>query len=103
MQIKVKQFNDNRTCHKTPMPVYARILDIQSELGELAKEYLKHSKYGIDEFQLTESFKDEFGDVLYALLSLANELEISCDECLDISLNKLQNRMLKNNTMGSEN
>ena len=41
-----------KTAHKKPMPVYARILDIQSELGELAKEYLKHSRYGTVDFDL---------------------------------------------------
>ncbi|MBQ7797794.1 MAG: hypothetical protein IJ371_01575 [Clostridia bacterium] len=46
MQNKVKNFNDNRTCHKKPMPTFARILNIQSEMGELSKEYLKNSKYG---------------------------------------------------------
>ena len=101
MQEKVKQFNDKRTCHKKPMPTYARILDIQSELGELAKEYLKSSKYGTQQFNLEEDFKEEYGDVLYALLSLANELGISSEECLDIALNKLQSRMEKKNSMGS--
>ena len=101
MQNKVKQFNDNRTCHKKPMPIHARILDIQSELGELAKEYLKCSKYGTQQFDLKEDFKEEYGDVLYALLSLANKLGISGEECLDIALGKLQSRMEKKNTFGS--
>ena len=103
MQEKVKEFNDNRTCHKKTMPVYARILDIQSELGELAKEYLKSSRYGTQQFDLKEDFKEEYGDVLYALLSLAGELGFSSEECLDIVLNKLQERMEKNNSMGSGN
>ncbi len=101
IQNKVKNFNDNRTCHKKPMPVFARILDIESELGELAKEYLKTSSYGTQQFEVEEGFKEEYGDVLYALISLANELGISCEDCLDIALNKLQCRMKKNNSMGS--
>ena len=101
MQDKVKNFNDKRTCHKKPMPIYARILDIQSELGELAKEYLKNSKYGTEDFSLKTGFEEEYGDVLYALFSLANELGISSEECLDIALNKLQARMEKKNNLGS--
>lgn len=101
MQNKVKQFNDKVTCHSKKMPVAGRILDIQSELGELAKEYLKNSNYDTKEFVLKEDFKEEFGDVLYALLSLANELEINSEECLDVVLNKLQSRIDKNNSMGS--
>jgi len=101
MQNKVKNFNDNRTCHKKPMPPFARILNIQSEMGELAKEYLKNSRYGTQQFDLKDGFKEEYGDVLYALISLANELGISCEECLDITLNKLQARMVENNSMES--
>ena len=101
MQNKVKNFNDNRTCHKKLMPPFARILNIQSEMGELAKEYLKNSRYGTQQFDLKDGFKEEYGDVLYALISLANELGISCEECLDITLNKLQARMVENNSMES--
>lgn len=101
MQNKVKEFNDNRTCHKKEVPTYARILDIQSEIGELAKEYLKNSKYGTEQFDLKSEFKEEYGDVLYAMISLANELGIDCEECLDKTLQKLQDRMQKNNSMGS--
>ena len=101
MQNKVKEFNDLKSCHKTPMPVYARLLDIQSEMGELAKEYLKSSKYGTNDFSVTEDFKEEFGDVFYAILSLANELEINVEECVDVSLNKMKVRMEKKGTLGS--
>ena len=101
MQNKVKIFNDNRTCHKEPMPVHARLLDIASEIGELNKEYLKGSNYGTEKCEISADFKEEFGDVLYALLSLANETNINCEESLDIVLNKMQERMNKNNTMGS--
>ena len=93
MQQKVKEFNENRNCHKKPMPVYARMLDTQSEIGELAKEYLKNSCYGTGEFVLTKDFKIEFGDVLYCLLSLANELNVSAGECLDLAIEKYQKRI----------
>ena len=103
MQKKVKDFNDSKGIHTKPMPVYARILDIQSELGELAKEYLKHSKYGTSEFQLTEEFKIEFGDVLYSLLSLSNELNFNSEEYLDIVLDKYTSRIENNKSIGSSN
>ena len=103
MQNKVKNFNDNKTCHKTPMPTYARILNIQSEMGELAKEYLEKSKYGTQPFDFKDEFKEEYGDVLYSLLSLANELNINSEECLNLTLHKLQTRINKNNSMKSGN
>ena len=101
MQNKVKEFNDEKNCHREPMPVYARLLDIESEVGELAKEYLKGSSYGTKEFEMTDDFKEEFGDVFYALLALSNEMNISAEECLDIALKKLKDRMNKNNSFGS--
>ncbi len=104
MQKSVRKFNDVslKNAHKKPMPVYARILDTQSEMGELAKEYLKNSNYGTKDFELTQDFEMEFGDVLYCLLSLANEVQIDAKECLDLALKKYQDRINKKNSMGSE-
>ena len=101
MQNKVKEFNSSKTCHREPMPIYARLMDIESEIGELVKEYLKSSSYGTRKFELTDSFKEEYGDVVYAMLSLSNELGINTEECLDIVLKKLKLRMEKNNSFGS--
>ncbi len=102
MQNKVKIFNQEKSCHKKTMPVYARLLDIQSELGELAKEYLKHSKYGTNSFEMNEDFLLEYGDVLYCMLSLANELNIDSSKCLDMVIDKYKSRIEKNNSMSSE-
>lgn len=102
MQNKVSNFNKNRGCHTKPMTIPARLLDIESELGELGKEYLKNSNYDTSDFKLTEDFKLEYGDTLYALLSLAEETGISSEECLDMAIAKYQNRINKNKSMGSE-
>ena len=101
MQNKVKCFNENRTCHKKEMPVYARILDIESEIGELGKEYLKGSGYGTEEFKLHDDFIMEFGDVMYSMLSLAEELNINAEEALDKVIEKY-NKRIKKGSMGSE-
>lgn len=101
MQNLVKDFNDKKSYHREPMPVYARLMDIESEIGELEKEYLKSSNYGTKEFEVTDDFKEEFGDVVYAILSLSNELGISAEECLKISLEKMKKRMEKTNSFGS--
>ena len=102
MQNLVKDFNDKKSCHREPMPVYARLMDIESEIGELEKEYLKSSNYGTKEFEVTDDFKEEFGEVVYAILSLSNELGISAEECLKISLEKMKKRMEKTNSFGSD-
>ena len=101
MEKKVKEFNEYIKEKRWEMPVHARLLDIESEIGELAKEYLKSSSYGTTDFALSDDFKEEFGDVLYALISLAGELNISCEECVDIALNKLKMRMQEKNNLGS--
>lgn len=102
MQNKVKEFNKT-IVHKKPMPLFARLLDIQSELGELNKEYLKATNYGTKEFEKTDDFEMEFGDVLYALLSAANETGIDASLALSRALNKMQSRMQKRNNLGSGN
>ena len=101
MQNKVKNFNDNKGVHTRPMSVSARIMDINSEMGELAKEYLKATNYGTQDFQITEDFIMEYGDVLYSLLSLANEVNIDANHSLDMILDKYQKRISQNNDMGS--
>lgn len=101
MQNEVKLFNDKIKNIHSPMPAHARLLDIQSELGELSKEYLKITHYGTEKFVVDEHFKDEFGDCLYALLSLANEVGIDSEECLKISIQKLNSRISKSNNLGS--
>lgn len=102
MQNKVKNFNEKIKDIHPPMPTFARLLDIQSELGELSKEYLKITNYGTENFVADEHFKDEFGDCLYALLSLAEETGIDSNECLEISLQKLKNRIEKTTNLGSQ-
>lgn len=101
MQKKVENFNNRLYCHKGSMPLYARLMDIDSELGELAKEYLKSSDYGESEFKVTDDFKMEFGDVLYALLSLANENNIDANQSIDMALKKYEDRINKKKNMGS--
>lgn len=101
MQNKVKDFNDNKGIHTRPMSVSARIMDINSELGELAKEYLKCTKYGTQDFNINEDFIMEYGDVLYSFLSLANELNIDANFALNMVLDKYQKRIDKNKDMGS--
>ena len=101
MQRKVKEFNNLNK--REPIPVCARLLDSASELGELAKEYLKHSNYGVGNFELDDEFKLEFGDLLYCLFALANELGIDAEEQLDRVLAKYQARIEKKKSMGSGN
>ena len=102
MQTKVRNFNQKRNCHLEPMETSARLMDIQSEIGELAKEYLKGSNYGSKNFELTEDFEMELGDVIYSLLSLADELNINAEDCLNKVIKKYEDRINRKKSMGSE-
>lgn len=99
----VKDFNENvmRKNYKEPMSVYARLIDVQSELGELAKEYLKSSNYGTADFVLTTDFELEYGDVLYSILTLADEVCVDSKKVLNLVLEKYRKRIEDNNDMGS--
>ena len=101
MQNKVSEFNKIRNCHTEIMPVSARMLDIESEVGELAKEVLKSTKYGTKEFNKTEDFELELGDVLYSILSLADETGVDANVALDKVLAKYRKRIENNDNMGS--
>lgn len=102
MQEIVKEFNEEKSKINKPMPVSARLLDLISETGELAKEYLKPTSYGTKDFVVSEEFKLEFGDCLYCLLSLANETNIDARECLNKVIEKYRNRLKRGNTMDSK-
>lgn len=98
MQKTVEKFNKKLN----KMPAHSRILDIQSELGELAKEYLKASNYGEGQFVVSEDFKMELGDVLYSLVSLASETGLDAKELLKNVINKYEKRLKKSNSIGSD-
>ncbi|MBQ9791805.1 MAG: nucleotide pyrophosphohydrolase [Clostridia bacterium] len=83
------------------MPPHARVLDIVSEMGELSKEVLKNTKYVTADFVVTEDFVMEYGDVLYSLLSLANEVGIDSVDALDKAIEKYKSRITQNGNMGS--
>lgn len=103
MQRKVEEFNKKvKLSHKKEMPILARIGSLQSEIGELTKEVLKASKYGTLPFVKNEEFENEFGDVLYNLLSLANETNIDVDKVLNKAIEKYEKRLLTKNNMGSK-
>lgn len=104
MQKKVKEFNEIVIqYHKIKMNVASRVMNIISEMGELSKEILKSTKYGTKEFSSFDDFKMEMGDVIYAILSLCDEVGINAEECLDISIEKMKGRLIKNNNLASGN
>jgi len=69
-----------------------RILDLVSEVGEVAKDASKSTGYG-ERPEDIEIKKDEIGDVLFSLLALAESLDIDSDEALKMAIEKYESRI----------
>ena len=82
-----------------------RLADISSELGEVNKEVLKASDYGRDTTVLKDKkgFKEEYGDLLFAILALGVENDVDPSEALEVVLNKYNTRLEKKGHIGSGN
>ena len=63
---------------------------VVEELGELSREMLKFE--GIKEKGEKQKVKEELGDVLFALLCIANYYEIDAEEALLESISKYSTR-----------
>lgn len=72
-------------------PAY-RLLDLSSEVGELAKDLLESTAYGAEPSAASVE-ADEVGDALFALLAAADSLDVDADEALDAALAKYDSRL----------
>lgn len=99
IQQKIKVF-----CKENDMqsPVEHRVLDVMSELGEVAKEILKMSEYGKNPVEYKQELETELGDVLFSLITVANTFDINLEDALSQALDKYEKR-LKKGSAGSEN
>ena len=85
-----------------PTPAHAWLLNLESEVGELAKEWLKGSDYGRGELALGEGWAEEMGDVLFSLLALAEETDVDLEASLRLVLKKYTRRINEHGHSGSE-
>ncbi|ELY85380.1 MazG-like family protein [Natrinema altunense] len=81
-------------------PPEFRLLDLVSEVGELAKDANTATDYGESPADL-EIATDELGDALFALLALADALEIDASTALEEAIEKYDRRLDGNATPGS--
>ena len=70
-----------------------RLLDLISEVGEVAKESLKATNYGKEPFGVTDEWDGEIADVFFALICLANATNVNLDVALTTALEKYQMRL----------
>ena len=87
--------------HHLEISANDRMLDLTSEIGELAKEILIASDYGRGDFQPSESWNDELGDVFFSLICLANSANANLLDALENALNKYQARFESGGDIGS--
>ncbi len=97
IQDKVREFVRK---HDLDTSSEVRMLDLASEVGELAKELLKTTNYGKSEDKAKLS-ADELGDVLFSLICLANTQEIDLGEALEKTLSKYEKRIKHKNNPSS--
>lgn len=89
-QTRVEQFVSE---HQLGTSVEIRLLDLQSELGEAAKEALKGSQYGSTEFIPTHAWQEELADVFFSLVCVANSTGVNLEEALGKALEKYAGRI----------
>ena len=78
-----------------------RMLDLSSEVGELAKEVLKSTAYGTRSFTPTASL-EELGDCLFSLLCLSQCLGLEGEAALGKALEKYEKRFAERGTIGHQ-
>ena len=86
--------------HDLTCPPAYRLLDLAAEVGELAADANAASGYGTDPDALAVE-RDELGDALFALLALADDLDIDADAALEESLAKYEDRLDASGSAGS--
>lgn len=80
----------------------ARMLDLASEVGELAKEVLKATGYGTRPLAPTASLEEELGDCLFSLLCLSQCLGLEGEAALGKALEKYEKRFAERGTIGHQ-
>ena len=87
--------------HDLVAPVESRLLDLVSEVGEVAKEVLKGSDYGRQTFRPTAAWAEELGDVLFSLTCVANSTGVDLAAALETALTKYARRLAQQGGAGS--
>lgn len=80
-------------------PPEYRLLDLASEVGELGKEVNESTGYGAG--GEVEIASDEVGDALFALLALAESVDIDAGDALEEAMAKYERRLDEGETPGS--
>ena len=88
-QDRVREFHDEHDVQGEPE---YQLLDLASEVGELAADACSSTGYGVGDGDV-HVVLDEIGDALFSLLSFANSLDVDADAALDEALEKYERRI----------
>lgn len=98
-QNQVAEFAQN---HNLSGTVGVYLLDLVSEVGEMAKEHLKSTEYGQRlSTPASDRFSEELGDVLFSLCLVAHHAGVDLDNALQTVLQKYTNRWENSGDIGS--
>lgn len=97
-QERVAAFSD---MHGLRAGAEARLLDLVSEVGEVAKEALAATRYGEEPFHAREQWREELADVFFSLIALANATGVDLDAALEGALAKYRDRLARRGDAGS--
>ena len=78
------------------------MLDLTSEVGELAKELLISTAYGAEAFTRSADWDDELGDVAFSLFALASVTGSSIDDVLAAATAKVVERAARSGSASSK-
>ncbi len=99
IQEKVKKFCDKNGLESRPIYL---LLDLVSEVGELAKEILKTTSYGSKDINMkTSEIREEMGDIFFSLINLSNCFDLDLEKSLDHVLSKYKKRIKDHGDPGS--
>jgi len=90
-----------RQAHNLESALESKLLDLTSEVGELAKKHLRITQYGKREFVPNSTWVLELGDVFYSLITVANETQIDLNEALTDAMAKYLQRIESKGEPGS--
>ena len=87
--------------YKTEHQVIYTALGLASEAGEVAGKVKKYMRDGGSFMFLRDQLKDELGDVLWYVATLAHDLDLTLEEIATNNTNKLQSRQARGTISGS--
>jgi len=82
------------------VPAY-RVLDLVAEVGEIAADAAKSTEYGARPAAL-DIAEDELGDALFALLLVAESVDVDAEAALETALAKYERRLAETGDAGSD-